>query len=92
MDRFHLIFHYRQNYPNPFNPQTKIQFTLPKAGNVSLIVYNVVGEEVAQLVNEFKNSGNFEYTFDSAGLSSGVYFYTLKTADFVSTKKMIMMK
>lgn len=85
-------FSLSQNYPNPFNPQTKIQFTLPKAGNVSLVVYSVVGEEVAQLVNEFKNSGNFEYTFDSAGLSSGVYFYTLKTADFVSTKKMIMMK
>jgi hypothetical protein len=85
-------FSLSQNYPNPFNPQTKIQFTLAKASNVSLIVYNVVGEEVAQLVNEFKNSGSFEYTFDSAGLSSGVYFYTLKTANFVSTKKMIVMK
>ena len=85
-------FSLSQNFPNPFNPQTKIQFSLAKASNVSLIVYNVVGEEVAQLVNEFKNVGNFEYTFDSAGLSSGVYFYTLKTADFVSTKKMILMK
>jgi len=85
-------FSLSQNYPNPFNPQTKIQFTLATPSNVSLIVYNVVGEEVAQLVNEFKNSGNFEYTFDSAGLSSGVYFYTLKTANFVSTKKMIVMK
>ena len=85
-------FSLAQNFPNPFNPQTKIQFTLSKAGNVSLIVYNVVGEQVAQLVNEFKNSGSFEYTFNSAGLSSGVYFYTFKTANFVSTKKMIVMK
>lgn len=85
-------FSLSQNFPNPFNPQTKIQFTLAKPSNVSLIVYNVVGEEVTKLVNEFKNSGSFEYTFDSAGLSSGVYFYTLKTDNFVSTKKMIVMK
>ena len=81
-----------QNYPNPFNPQTKIQFTLAKASNVSLIVYSAVGEEVAQLVNEFKNSGSYEYTFNSAELSSGVYFYTIKTSNFVLTKKMIVMK
>jgi hypothetical protein len=81
-----------QNYPNPFNPQTKIQFSLSKAGNVSLTVFNVVGEEVAVLVNGFKNSGNYEYTFDPKGLSSGIYFYTLKTSEFVSTKKMILMK
>lgn len=85
-------FSLSQNFPNPFNPQTKIQFTLAQSSNVFLTIFNVVGEEVAQLVNEFKGSGTYEYMFDASGLSSGVYFYTLRTPNFVSTKKMIVMK
>ena len=82
-----------QNYPNPFNPSTKIQFSVPKASQVSLRVYNAAGMEVANLINNQQiNAGTFEYTFDGAELSSGVYFYTLSAGDFKETKKMLLVK
>jgi hypothetical protein len=84
-----------QNYPNPFNPSTSIEFSLPKFSNVSLKVYNMQGTEVAALLNNVKLNGG-RYKFDlNAGdynLSSGVYFYRLTTGDFVSTKKMLLIK
>ena len=81
-----------QNYPNPFNPVTKISFDLPKTGLVSLKVFDVLGKEVATLVNEVKNPGSYTVDFDGASLSSGVYFYRLETNGFVATKKMMLIK
>ena len=81
-----------QNYPNPFNPSTKIKFSIPKEGFVTLKVYNMIGQEVATLVNENLKAGSYESTFDAKNLSSGVYFYTLKANNFSSTAKMVLMK
>jgi hypothetical protein len=81
-----------QNYPNPFNPSTIINYQLPKSGYVSLIVFDVLGNEVAKLVEENKQSGKYEVTFDAPNLPSGVYFYTLSAGEFVSTKKMLLIK
>jgi hypothetical protein len=82
-----------QNYPNPFNPSTKIQYNLPENSFVSLKLYNIIGKEVASLVNSAVPAGTHEVVFDASGLNSGIYFYTLKTGNnFVQTKKMILMK
>ncbi len=81
-----------QNYPNPFNPTTTIAFTLPVSGNVTLKVYNIVGQEVATLVNTFQPAGAYEAQFDATNLSSGVYFYSLKAHTFTQVKKMVLMK
>ncbi len=81
-----------QNYPNPFNPSTKINFGLKESGFVSLKVYNILGTEVATLINEYKPSGNYKVNFDASKLSSGVYIYSLKTNNFVQTRKMILEK
>jgi hypothetical protein len=81
-----------QNYPNPFNPTTKITFALPKAGNVELRVYDLLGREVATLVNEFKTPGSYTINFNASNIASGVYFYTLKSGDFTNTRKMVLIK
>jgi len=81
-----------QNYPNPFNPSTKIKFTVPVSGQVSLIVYNSLGQEIKTLVSEEKNIGNYEVSFDASNLPSGIYFYKLQAGDFVETKKMLLLK
>ena len=83
-----------QNFPNPFNPSTVITFGLPQNGNTKLTVYDVTGKETAVLVNEFRNAGMYDISIDmnSLGLSSGVYFYKLESKDFVSVKKMILVK
>ena len=85
-------FSLSQNYPNPFNPVTTINFSLDKTEKVTLTVYNALGREVAVLVNGRKNAGSHDVTFDSAQLTSGIYFYTLKTETNVVTKKMILIK
>ena len=92
-----MKFSLLQNYPNPFNPTTKINFTIPEfpKGTNSLItlkVYNILGNEVAALLNEEKPAGNYEINFDASHLSSGVYFYTLRAGDFNQTRKMILLK
>jgi len=87
-----LTFDLTQNYPNPFNPSTNIKFSVPEAGNVKLSVYNLVGEEVAVLVNGFSQAGTFEVTFDASNLSTGVYLYKLQSANSVQTKKMMLLK
>ena len=87
-----VSFRLDQNYPNPFNPSTKISYTLPNASTVNLSVFNVLGQEVATLVNENQNAGEHFVNFNAANLSSGVYFYTLKTGNFTETKKMALMK
>ncbi|MBL1215694.1 MAG: T9SS type A sorting domain-containing protein [Ignavibacteriae bacterium] len=81
-----------QNYPNPFNPSTTISFTLPKAGFTTLKIYDMLGMEVASLVDEEKPAGRFEIEFEGKFLSAGVYFYELKTINFSQTKKLILMK
>ena len=85
-------FSLEQNYPNPFNPSTTLRFTLPQAGNVNLSVYNLLGEKIAEVLNQEMTSGSFEVVFDGSNLSSGVYFYTIKAGNFASSKKMILMK
>ncbi|MBS1514304.1 MAG: T9SS type A sorting domain-containing protein [Bacteroidetes bacterium] len=81
-----------QNYPNPFNPVTNIQFDLPKDNFVSLKVYDVVGKEVANVVNDFMQAGRYSISFDGSKLSSGIYFYRIATSDFVQTRRMILVK
>ncbi|MCU7496210.1 MAG: T9SS type A sorting domain-containing protein [Ignavibacteria bacterium] len=81
-----------QNYPNPFNPSTTIRYTVPSEGMVSLKVYNLIGKEVAQLVNESQAAGTHSIQFDASKLSSGIYFYELRTGSNVAAKKMILIK
>jgi hypothetical protein len=92
-----MDFILQQNYPNPFNPTTTIRYSIPsnvkgKTSNVILKVYDVLGNEVATLVNEYKTAGSYEVDFDAAGLSSGVYFYKLQAGSLVETKKMLLTK
>jgi len=81
-----------QNYPNPFNPSTKISWQSPVSGWQTLKIYDVLGNEVATLVDEYKPAGNYEVEWDASGFPSGVYFYQLKSGSFVETKKMILLK
>lgn len=87
-------FYLEQNYPNPFNPVTVISFGLPKNSNVSLKLYDITGKELSLIVKKDLTAGIYEYTIDanSLGLSSGVYFYRLEAGDFVSIKKMVLVK
>ncbi len=102
-----LSFKLNQNYPNPFNPTTTITYSIPTSSviarspandgkqsivNVALTVYNVLGQKIAMLVNKEQAPGNYSVQFNASNLTSGVYFYTLRAGDFVSTKKMILMK
>jgi hypothetical protein len=81
-----------QNYPNPFNPSTKITYSVAERGNVSLKVYDVLGNEVADLVNTTKDAGSYTVNFDASNLASGLYIYTLKAGNFTSSKKMMLLK
>lgn len=85
-------FQLHQNYPNPFNPSTTISFTIPTSEFVTFKVYDVLGNEVATLVNENLNAGNFTYDFDASNLPSGVYLYKLQAGSFYQVKKMILTK
>ncbi|NOX65590.1 MAG: T9SS type A sorting domain-containing protein [Chlorobi bacterium] len=90
-----------QNYPNPFNPSTKIQYTIAKSpllggdgrsGLVTLKVYDILGREVATLVNKNKKPGYYEVHFNASSLTSGIYFYRLQSGNFIQTKKMILLR
>ena len=85
-------FSLSQNYPNPFNPTTNIKFDIAKNGFASIKIYDILGKEVATLVNENLKSGTYEVTFDGSDLSSGTYFYQLRVSDFVETKRMVLIK
>ena len=87
-----LAFRLYQNFPNPFNPRTVVSYQLPVASSVKLDVYDVLGREVAVLVNERKAAGTHEVTFDGGGLSSGVYFYRLQARSFSQVRKMSLLK
>ena len=81
-----------QNYPNPFNPSTSIEYRVASTEYVTLKVYDILGREIVTLVNEEKPAGTYEVKWNAEGLSSGIYFYKLQAADFVQTKKMILLK
>lgn len=87
-DEFELM----QNFPNPFNPSTIIEYRISDRSFVSVKVYNILGDEVATLVNEAKPAGIYNVNFNASGLSSGMYMYKLQTESFVGTRKMILMK
>jgi len=81
-----------QNYPNPFNPATTIDFSIKKKGLVTLKVYDILGKKVATLVNDLKVAGSYSVNFNGENLSSGVYTYRLEVNDFVSVKRMLLVK
>jgi hypothetical protein len=85
-------FDLKQNYPNPFNPVTNIEFDIAKTGNVKLIIYNSLGQEVVTLINEELKPGSYKYDFNASNMTSGAYYYRLITDDFTKTNKMILIK
>ncbi len=92
-------FSLKQNYPNPFNPSTIIKYSIPSIGkgdinSVQLKIYGILGNEIATLVNETKSPGEYSVSFDAGkyNLASGIYFYQLKAGNFISTKKMVLLK
>ena len=85
-------FKLEQNYPNPFNPSTKIRYGLPKESNVVLTVHNILGEEVARLVDGYQNAGYYEANFAATNLSSGIYVYRISAGNYIQIKKMLLMK
>jgi hypothetical protein len=85
-------FELSQNYPNPFNPTTTISFSLSQSGNVTLKIYNTIGEQVAELVNGYKEAGIYSINFDASKLNSGVYIYQITTNNLAQTKKMMLIK
>ncbi len=87
-----ISFNLDQNYPNPFNPSTRISFTIPQSGFTSLKVYDILGNEVASLLENDLASGNYDINFNATELTSGIYYYTLRSGNFVETKKMMLLK
>jgi hypothetical protein len=87
-----INFELNQNYPNPFNPSTTISFNLPESGEVTLKVYNLVGEEIKTLAEGYREAGIHSFTFNAEGYPSGMYLYSLSTNGFTETKKMLLMK
>lgn len=87
-----VSFSLSQNYPNPFNPQTKINYALPKAGVVTIKLYDILGKEVGIIENSFKNAGNYSVSFEASHLASGVYIYKMVSGDFSATKKLLLLK
>jgi len=87
-----LEYNLDQNYPNPFNPSTTISYSIAQDGLVSLKVFDVLGDEVATLIDELKTAGNYSVEFNAQDLPSGVYFYQLQVDRFVETKKLILLR
>ena len=81
-----------QNYPNPFNPSTTIRFSLPQRSDIALVIYDELGNEIRTLVSGDHEAGTYEVDFDATGLSSGIYFYQIKSASFSETRKLVLMK
>ncbi len=87
-----IEFRLHQNYPNPFNPVTKISYSIPLKSHVKIKVYDLLGREIVKLVNETKPAGNYSLSFNAGSLPSGIYFYTMQTEKFTSTKKFVVLK
>jgi aminopeptidase N len=87
-----IVFNLYQNYPNPFNPVTKINYDIPERTKVSIKIYDVLGKIVAEPVNEYKNAGRYEASFDATNLPSGIYYYEINAGSFTDTKKMVLVK
>jgi len=87
-DKYNLY----QNYPNPFNPNTTIKYELPKDVMVSIKIYDILGGEIKTLVNDFQRAGQYSINFNGSSLASGICFYRIKTGDFVSVKRMMLIK
>ncbi len=85
-------YYLSQNYPNPFNPSTNIKYSIKEAGMVSMKIFNVLGQEVATLINQYQNKGSYVASFDASQLASGVYIYQIKSGNFVASKKMMLIK
>jgi hypothetical protein len=85
-------FELTQNYPNPFNPTTTIQFAVPQSGRVTVTVFDLLGREIALLVDEDLGPGRFTVTWNAAGAASGTYFYRLTAGTFVETKRMLLLR
>jgi len=81
-----------QNYPNPFNPTTKISFSLPKNSDVKLVVFDILGKEVATLVNDYRTAGTHQVEFNASNLASGVYLYRIEAGEFRDVKRMMLIK
>ena len=81
-----------QNYPNPFNPKTTIRYEVLQDGIVSIKIYDILGQEVKTLLNEFKKADRYQLDFNANGLASGVYIYRMMINDFVQSKKMVLLK
>jgi hypothetical protein len=87
------VYSLEQNYPNPFNPSTVIEFSLPEdVANVKLSIYNALGEKVAELVNTSLQAGRYQYQWNAKDVATGMYIYELRTDNFVSVKKMLLLK
>ena len=86
------VYELRQNFPNPFNPSTKINYALPKEGSVMLKVFDILGKEVAVLVNEYKPAGYYELEFDASAFASGLYFYSIESLNYKETRRMLLVK
>ena len=87
-----LEYKLEQNHPNPFNPTTTISYSIPMQGNVIIKVYDIRGNEIKILVNETQAAGSYNISFDASNLSSGLYFYSIRSGNFTSTKKMMLLK
>jgi hypothetical protein len=87
-----LKFNLRQNYPNPFNPATEIKYSIPVNTFVTINIYNLLGQNIASLVNEYKNAGEYSVIFDGTNHSSGIYFYTIEAGNYKDSKKMVLIK
>ncbi|MHB8843022.1 MAG: T9SS type A sorting domain-containing protein [Candidatus Aquicultor sp.] len=85
-------FYLGNNYPNPFNPETKLRYQLPIRGKVSLKVFDLLGKEVATLVDEVKEAGTYDVSFNGKSFTSGVYFYKVQSGNYVKIKKMMLLK
>ncbi len=87
-----IDYNVSQNYPNPFNPSTTISFTIPSSQMVELKIYDMLGREIAELINEYRQTGSYSAQFNASHLASGIYFYKLKAGNYVQTKKLILLK
>jgi hypothetical protein len=85
-------FRLEQNYPNPFNPTTTISYSLPKAGDVRLIIYNAIGSKISTIVNEYKQPGSYSVKFNGGNFANGIYLYRLESGNYSAVKKFILLK